>query len=283
MSTRLGQRGDAPHESAANAEYVNMHGRIVESLPRAPIRIRSCSGEPPPGRIPTGRVASDPAGTLSCMDALRDELAAVAARLIVEDGLDYANAKRKATRQVLGPGARVEVQPDNADIQDQVKLYLALFHGDDHPRLLWNLRRAALNLMEEFAEFRPHLAGAVWNGTATAHSGLHVLLFADDSKAVEIHCINRDIAYRAGEAAHYAGRQPVERLEFEWPLPGPPVRGRPPTVAAALSLYPLKDERGVLLRNPRSSGKQAERGNLQAVRALVQAGPAHPSNPDIER
>ncbi|MBW4046793.1 MAG: hypothetical protein HIU89_02350 [Proteobacteria bacterium] len=217
------------------------------------------------------------------MDALRDELAAVAARLIVEDGLDYANAKRKATRQVLGPGARVEVQPDNADIQDQVKLYLALFHGDDHPRLLWNLRRAALSLMEEFAEFRPHLAGAVWNGTATAHSGLHVLLFADDSKAVEIHCINRDIAYRASEAAHYAGRQPVERLEFEWPLPGPQVRGRPPTVAAALSLYPLKDERGVLLRNPRSSGKQAERGNLQAVRALVQAGPAHTSNPDIER
>lgn len=217
------------------------------------------------------------------MDALRDELAAVAARLIVEDGLDYASAKRKAARQVLGPGARVEVQPDNADIHDQVKLYLALFHGDDHPVLLWNLRRAALSLMEEFAEFRPYLAGAVWNGTATAHSGLHVLLFADDSKAVEIHCINRDIAYRAGEAAHYAGRQPVERLEFEWPLPGPKIRGRPPTVPAAISLYPLKDERGVLLRSPRAAGRQAERGNLQAVRALVQAGPTLSVNPEIER
>ena len=217
------------------------------------------------------------------MDALRDELAAVAARLIVEDGLDYASAKRKAARQVLGPGAHVEVQPDNADIQDQVKLYLALFHGDDHPHVLWNLRRAALSLMEEFAEFRPYLAGAVWNGTATAHSGLHVLLFTDDSKAVEIHCINRDIVYRAGEAAHYAGRQRVERLEFEWPLQSTNVHGRPRTVPAALSLYPLKDERGVLLRSPRAAGKQAERGNLQAVRALVQAGPPHSGQPDLNR
>ncbi len=211
--------------------------------------------------------------TLPLMNALREELAAMAARLIVEDGLDYATAKRKATHQMLGPGAHPEVQPDNTDVLTQVRLYLALFHGDEHPSLLWNLRRAALGLMEEFAEFRPHLAGAVWNGTATAHSALHVLLFADDTKAVEIHCINRNLAYRASEAPHYAGKAPVERLEFEWPMPSGATT-RHPTVIASLSLYPLKDERGVLLRAPRSSGKPAERGNMQAVRALVEAGPA---------
>lgn len=203
------------------------------------------------------------------MNALREELAAAAARLIVEDGLDYATAKRKAMQQLLGMGAHPEIQPDNDDVLAQVRIHLALFHGDDHPSLLWNLRRAALGLMEEFAEFRPHLAGAVWNGTATAHSGLHVLLFADDTKAVEIHCINHNIAYRAGEAPHYAGKAPVERLEFDWPMPKASAP-RHPTVAASLSLYPLKDERGVLLRAP---GKPAERGNLAAVRALVEAGP----------
>ncbi len=208
------------------------------------------------------------------MNALRKELAAAAARLIVEDGLDYLAAKRKAVHQLLGAGAHPEAQPDNDDVQAQVQLYLALFHGDEHPKLLWNLRRAALRLMEEFAEFRPHLAGAVWNGTATVHSPLHLLLFSDDAKAVEIHCINGGIPYRVAEAPHFAGKQSVERLDFEWPLrQSDAFSTRTPSVMSTLSLYPLKDERGVLLPASRSSGKQAERGTLQAVRALVAAGP----------
>ncbi|SCC92723.1 conserved hypothetical protein [Thiomonas sp. X19] len=216
------------------------------------------------------------------MNALREELAATAARLIVEDGLDYLTAKRKAVHQLLGAGAHPEARPDNDDVQAQVQLYLALFHGDEHPRLLWNLRRAALRLMEEFAEFRPHLAGAVWNGTATAHSALHLLLFSDDAKAVEIHCINRNIPYHVGEAPHFAGKQPVERLDFEWPLHADGVSTKPSTVTATLSLYPLKDERGVLLRASRSSSKQAERGTLQAVRALVAAGPVSTNTEGVQ-
>lgn len=204
------------------------------------------------------------------MNALRDELAAVAARLVVEDGLDYASAKRKALHRVLGPGARSDAQPDNDDVRAQVEQYLALFHGEDHPRLLWRLREAALSLMQEFAEFRPYLGGAVWNGTATEHSGLHVLLFCDDPKEVEIHCINRGIRYGTSQAGHYAGRRDVERLEFLWPLRGEADEG-PGEVPATLSLYPAKDERGVLVHGGR--GMPAERGSLQAVRSLVEAGP----------
>ncbi len=204
------------------------------------------------------------------MNALRDELAAAAARLVVEDGLDYASAKRKALHQVLGAGARSDLQPDNADVRAQVEQYLALFHGDTHPRLLWRLRRAALALMHEFVQFRPYLAGAVWNGTATEHSALHLLLFCDDSKEVEIHCIDRGIRYGTSQAPHYAGRRSVERLELLWPLPGD--AGQPARqVEATLSLYPMKDERGVLVHGTR--GAQPERGSLQALRALVEAGP----------
>ena len=211
------------------------------------------------------------------MHALREELAAVAARLIVEDGLDYATAKRKAMHQLFGAGTHPELQPGNADIQAQVQQYLALFHGDDHPMLLWTLRHAALRLMDEFAEFRPHLAGAVWNGTATAHSALHVLLFTDDAKAVEIHCINHNLVFHVGQAPHFAGKKPVERLDLEWPLGSGNPPARHDTVPATLSLYPQKDERGVLLRDPRSPGKQAERGSLQALRAIVAAGPINPN------
>jgi hypothetical protein len=207
------------------------------------------------------------------MNPLREELAAVAARLVVEDGLDYASAKRKALHQVLGPGARSDVQPDNDDVRAQVEQYLAVFHGDTHPRLLWRLRAAALALMREFEEFRPYVAGAVWNGTATEHSGLHLLLFCDDAKEVEIHCINRGMRYATSLAAHYAGRGSVERLELLWPLAGED--GTPEqALEATLSLYPAKDERGVLVHGGHGArGATPERGSLQALRHLVEAGP----------
>ncbi len=203
------------------------------------------------------------------MNALREQLAAAAARLIVEDGMDYAGAKRRALHQLLGAGAgaHAEQMPDNADVRAQVEQYLALFERDEHPQRLLQLRRAALEVMEAFAEFRPYLAGAVWNGTATAHSGLHVLLFTDDSKAVDIHCINRGLRYRVTQAAHYAGRDPVGCLEFDWPLADGEHH-----VAASVSVYPAKDERGVLRTGSR--GGVSERGSLDAVRALVRVGAA---------
>lgn len=233
-----------------------MHRRIVGTAGGAPRPLRAAPG------VYTG-----------FMNPLREELAAVAARLVVEDGLDYASAKRKALHQLLGPGVRSDAQPDNDDVRAEVERYLAVFHGDTHPRLLWRLRAAALELMREFEPFRPYVAGAVWNGTATEHSGLHLLLFCDDPKEVEIHCINRGIRYATSQGAHYAGRRSVERLEFLWPLPGE--NGSPELVLeATLSLYPPKDERGVLVHGGHGArGASPERGSLQALRNLVEAGP----------
>lgn len=209
------------------------------------------------------------------MNPLREQLAAVAARLVVEDGLDYASAKRKALHQVLGPGVRSDAQPDNDDLRAQIEQYLALFHGEHHPRLLWRLRGAALALMREFEEFRPYVGGAVWNGTATEHSGLHLLLFCDDPKEVEIHCINRGIRYGTAQAAHYAGRGEVECLEFLWPLAAGAANEPAQELQATLCLYPMKDERGVLVHGGR--GAVSGRGSLAALRTLVDAGPATPS------
>ena len=204
------------------------------------------------------------------MDSLRAELAALAARLIVEDGLDYGSAKRKAAKRLLGERAAHDMLPSNDEIEQQVREEIALFHSDTQPAQLLQLRQAALTLMEEFAAFNPHLAGAVWQGTATELSDLHVLLFTDDSKGVEIHCIDRGLVYQVGEAPHYAGRGRVERLTLRWPLQAAEM------VPAHLSLYAEKDQRGVLL--PDAQGR-TPRGTLTALRRLLSAQNAPRENP----
>jgi hypothetical protein len=48
--------------------------------------------------------------------------------------------------------------------------------------------------MDRLAEFRPHLTGAVWRGTATRLNSVHLQLFCDDSKAAEIELLNQKIS-----------------------------------------------------------------------------------------
>lgn len=203
---------------------------------------------------------------------MRAELAVLAARLVVEDGLDYGSAKRKAARRLLGERVAHDLLPSNEEVEQQVREELALFHADTQPAQLQLLRHAALRLMEHFAAFNPHLAGAVWNGTATALSDLHVLLFTDDTKAVEIHCIDHGLQVQVGDAPHYAGRGRVERLSLHWPLQ----RGE--SVRAYLSLYAEKEQRGTLL--PDAQGR-TPRGTLAALRRLLEAEADARQNPTI--
>lgn len=123
------------------------------------------------------------------------EIAATAARMVVEDGLDYGSAKRRA-QKLLGATARARL-PDNQQLEDEVRAYLDLFHADTQPRELAALRRLALEWMERLAEFRPHVTGAVWNGTATRHSDIQLELFCDDPKSPEIALLNLGIVYHA--------------------------------------------------------------------------------------
>ena len=57
--------------------------------------------------------------------------------------------------------------PSNEVLEDEVRDYIAVFCADTQPQELQALRRLALVWMERLAEFRPHLGGAVWHGTAT--------------------------------------------------------------------------------------------------------------------
>lgn len=189
---------------------------------------------------------------------LRDEIAQAAARMIAEDGADYATAKRKAARQLLGD-VRIagEWLPDNEAIEAEVRAYQALFHGESQPRILSLLRRLALLAMENLAPFRPYLVGAVLNGTATEHSDIYLQCFCDSPKDVALHLLNAGLDFETSETRHFGGRGEVETLSFLWKGQWPALRetrqlagevraelGAP--VGIHIALYDADDARGAI-------------------------------------
>ncbi len=128
---------------------------------------------------------------------LSQEIAAAAAVLVAEDGLDYGQAKRKAAK-ALGQGLRASDLPSNEAVEAEVRAHLAMFQADTQPAELAALRQLAMRWMIRLAPFRPHVGGAVWRGTANRHSVIHIELFCDDPKSAEIELINMDLRFDAG-------------------------------------------------------------------------------------
>ena len=104
------------------------------------------------------------------MNAHQHEIAITAARMVVEEGLDFGSAKRRAAKQ-LGLPPRTAL-PDNEQVEREVEDYIAIFCADTQPAELHALRTLALQWMERLNRFHPHIGGAVWHGTATQHLSL---------------------------------------------------------------------------------------------------------------
>ena len=186
------------------------------------------------------------------------EIAAAAARLVVEEGLDYGAAKRRAVKE-LGAPARAAL-PNNDAVQEQVRAYLALFRADTQPAELLALRELALAWMQRLAEFRPHLTGAVWNGTATRLSDVYLQLFCDDPKSAEIALINQGVAFEAQQVRGFRGEM-VDALSFSVFC-----SGLGEHVGVHLMIHDHDDVRGAL--KPAADGRPA-RGDEQALRARM--------------
>lgn len=198
------------------------------------------------------------------VSTLRSEIAAAAARMIAEDGLDYSTAKRKAVKMLLGPGSlpRGDALPDNDEIEEEVRDYQQLFLSDTQPQRLLHLRQVAVQVLEKLAPFNPYLVGPVWSGTAGEHTDVAIQCFTDSSKDVEIFLINERVDYQVGERPDFRGRGTVEALFFMWGRDG-----------VMVSVYDPRALRGAL--KPNQAGK-VERGNIDAVRALIaQTSTAH--------
>jgi hypothetical protein len=127
---------------------------------------------------------------------LRRHLAYVAARMIAEDGADYASAKLKAARQA--GLADSNLLPDNQEIEEALREYQGLYQKEDQPAHLRRLREVAVKVMREFEDFRPALVGSVLSGTAGQFSDVNLQLFTDDAKALTMFLLNRRYRFEEG-------------------------------------------------------------------------------------
>ena len=191
--------------------------------------------------------------------AVQEEIAATAARWVVEEGLEYGAAKRRAI-QDMGLPPRTAL-PSNELLEDAVREYLSIFCGDTQPQELTALRVLAQQWMQRLAEFRPHLSGAVWRGTATRHSDVYLQLFCDDPKSAEIRLIDERVRYDVSTVSGFHG-EPVDALSLTVPCPE-----LAQNVWVHLMIYDHDDLRGAL--KPDTRGR-TWRGSLAALESLMQ-------------
>ncbi len=192
------------------------------------------------------------------MDDLKLEIAAFAARLVVEEGLEYGPAKRRALKQIGAPGR--SALPDNALLESAIEEYIAIFCADTQPAELQALRELALEWMERLAQFRPHVSGSVWHGSATRRSDIYLQLFCDDPKSAEIALIDSGVQFSARSVPGLHGEM-VDALSVHALC-----RSLGEHVGVHLLVYDLDDVRGAL--QPDARGRRP-RGDAAALRQLL--------------
>ena len=192
------------------------------------------------------------------MSDLQEELLNTASRLIVEEGLEYGAAKKRAIKQ-LGLPARTPL-PDNDALEDAVREYIEIFCTDTQPAELKALRQQALTWMERLPSFRPHLGGAVWRGTATRLSDIYIQLFCDDPKSAEIELLNHNVRYEAREVTGFTG-DAVPALSIHSPN-----LALNETIGVHLLIYDFDDLRGALKADAKG---RSPRGDIAALKTLL--------------
>ena len=194
------------------------------------------------------------------MADLTDEIAASAAQCVVEEGLEYGPAKRRALK-VLGLPPKTPL-PNNEQVEAQVRDYIEIFCADTQPGELLALRQHALMWMTRLVAYRPYLGGAVWHGTATRLSDIYLQLFCDDAKSTEIELINQGVDFEARTVNGLHG-EPVEALSIHSYC-----EALGEEIGVHLLINDFDDVRGALKLD--SQGR-SPRGDVQAVKRLFEA------------
>jgi hypothetical protein len=202
------------------------------------------------------------------MTDLSLEICRTAAALVVDEGLEYGPAKRRAIKQLGLPGKTA--LPDNDAVEDAVVEHIALFCSDTQPLELAALRELALVWMQRMAAFRPYLSGAVWHGTATRRSDIYISLFCDDSKSAEIALIEHQVDYSPTTVTGFTGGK-VEALSLS-SLCKPLAEN----IGVHLLVYDWDDLRGAL--KPDAKGRPP-RGDAQAVQKRLSPIDSSTENP----
>jgi len=192
---------------------------------------------------------------------MRARIAAAAARVMAEDGIDdFALAKRKAARRLGAPDS--QALPANDEVEAELRAYRALYQADEHGKVLAELRRVALDAMRALAEFTPYLTGPVLKGIAGAYSQIELQLFPDSAKDVEMFLLNRKLPFSTQEIRRYSGDRAHAASVFMLDWQGVPVR---------LSVFDRRDERVALKTS--QAGRAIDRAGIAEVGALLRDAP----------
>lgn len=191
--------------------------------------------------------------------AMRARIAAAAARIMAEDGVDdFALAKRKAARQ-LG-AAESEALPANDEVEGELRAYRALYQPE-HSQRIAEQRRIALDAMRALERFSPYLTGAVLKGTAGPYAEIDLQLFPESAKEVELFLLERRIAYTTHEGRRFSGDRAhaMSVLSLTWQ-----------DAPLKLSVFDPRDERLALKTS--QAGRVMDRAGIAEVAALLRDG-----------
>lgn len=187
----------------------------------------------------------------------RLRIAAAAARLIAQDGIDdFSLAKRKAARQ-LGLSDK-DALPGNDEIEEQLHAYQGVYQADEQRDRLREMRALAVTIMHELAAFHPYLTGQVLSGTAGRFGDIDIEVFTDDAKSLGLYFLNHDVAYELSEKRRWIGGETRVISVLTLNRDGSDVN---------ISILAEKDER-VSMKSS-ATGRPLERAALSAVELLV--------------
>lgn len=180
-------------------------------------------------------------------------IAAVAARLMAEDGLDDVElAKRKAAHQLNLP--EWIGLPTSQAVYDALRTHQAIFHDVEQRERIVAMRTEALFWMDLLADFHPYLTGSVLEGTAGRFAMIDILLYPDSDKDVELFLLNRDIAYEFIQPRNDRTSAVLQVSRNDW--------------VTNLVIYPSHDERVVFKKH---DGTIRERARAEQVRSRMAA------------
>lgn len=184
---------------------------------------------------------------------MRARIAAAAARLMAEDGIDnFALAKRKAARQ-LG-AADTESLPTNDEVEAALGDYRALYQAKEHPERIAELRRVALDAMRALERFNPYLTGPVLRGIAGPYAEIDLQLYPDSAKDIELFLLERNIGFGTAETRRFSGDRAHAVSVFKLDWQGTPLR---------LSVFDPRDERVALKTS--QAGRVMDRAGIAEV------------------
>ena len=125
---------------------------------------------------------------------IKISVANLAAQLIMEEGIkDYLFAKKKAARS-LGLNENVSL-PTNSQIDKAIDEFNKIFNPNIDIEFLELFKTQALEIMNIFKNFKPHLMNQLSQGIIPKFPEIKINLFADNLKDVEYVLLNSELSY----------------------------------------------------------------------------------------